>query len=353
MGVASLGCHAFGPAGLLVGVAAVGLGFGAMQIPEEERTRIQSKAEKAMHNLQEKVAPDASETMSSSCLNSYKDSGVADHFPHCLSGTDGGVKNNDSTRSDNFCHAKGTIDTDNVVDRNHFPSHPAAPASGGPHLEEVVPVALQHQHNDRARSKKVACLRNVRILPMTQIHGLDPSTQPRAWLDVVASANTSNEQKNEAMEEILLLAKNKRQAKLFLDEGILGFIIWTLSRYFEKLDDVAGNSIDWVHPDLMSSEKAAANLAAQCCVTLGKAHCAATHTEGDVLLMSMYERGTVPKERQVAQMLHEVPHHARVTKTHDPTTIDPRKEVFALRKLTLPQAEELARSIKAVADGRI
>ena len=90
-----------------------------------------------------------------------------------------------------------------------------------------------------------------------------------------------------------------------------------------------------------------------CCVTLGKAHCAAIHTEGDLLLMSMYERGTVPEVRQVAQMLHEVPHHIRITKTSDPTIIDPSKEVFSLRTLTLPQAEELARSVMEVAHGRI
>jgi hypothetical protein len=76
----------------------------------------------------------------------------------------------------------------------------------------------------------------VRILSAGQIHGLDPATQPRAWLDVVASANTTDEEKNEAMEEILILAKDKRRARIFLDEGILDSVIWTLSRYFEKIN---------------------------------------------------------------------------------------------------------------------
>ena len=69
--------------------------------------------------------------------------------------------------------------------------------------------------------------------------------------------------------------------------------------------------------------------------------------------MSMYERGTVPEERQVAQMLHEVPHYARVTKTNDPTIVEPSKEVFASRQLSLFQAEELAEIIKLVADNQI
>ena len=192
----------------------------------------------------------------------------------------------------------------------------------------------------------------VGILPASQIHGLDPAAQPRAWLDVIASANTTGEEKIEAIEEILILAKDKRRARIFLDEGILDWIIWTLSRFFEKTNAVS-QDVNWANPEITPTEKQAAKLAAMCCVTLGKAHCAAIHTEGDLLLMSMYERGTVPEVRQVAQMLHEVPHHVRITKTSDPTIIDPGKEVFSLRQLTLPQAADLAKSVMEVADGRI
>ena len=69
--------------------------------------------------------------------------------------------------------------------------------------------------------------------------------------------------------------------------------------------------------------------------------------------MSLYERGTVPEERQVAQMLHEIPHHVRITKTSDPTIIEPSKEVFALRQLNIHQAEEFAQTIKEVAEGKL
>jgi len=79
-------------------------------------------------------------------------------------------------------------------------------------------------------------------------------------------------------------------------------------------------------------------------VTLGKAHCAAVHTEGDLQLMSLYERGTVPEERQLAQMLHEVPHHVQVA-------LSPTEDVFVAKQVPMVQAEELARSIKALADG--
>ena len=57
--------------------------------------------------------------------------------------------------------------------------------------------------------KRVACGRKGRVVPLSQIHSLRPSLQPRAWLDVMASAHTSREDKNEAMEEILILAKDK------------------------------------------------------------------------------------------------------------------------------------------------
>lgn len=48
-----------------------------------------------------------------------------------------------------------------------------------------------------------------RVVPLSQIHSLRPSLQPRAWLDVMASAYTSRDDKNEAMQEILILAKDK------------------------------------------------------------------------------------------------------------------------------------------------
>ena len=153
------------------------------------------------------------------------------------------------------------------------------------------------------------------------------------------------------MEEVLILAKDKQRARIFVEEGILDSLMWTLGRFFEKSKDTGGQN--WAHPEISNDERAAARLAATCCLTLGKAYCAAMHTEGDLLLMSLYERGSVPEERQLAQMLHEVPHHVRVTKTEDPTVVDPSSEIFALRQMSLPQAEELSVSIKTLAEASI
>jgi hypothetical protein len=187
-----------------------------------------------------------------------------------------------------------------------------------------------------------------KVIPLTQIHALDPSAQPRAWLEVLASAETSHDEKIEAIEEILILAKDKQKSRIFVDEGILDCLLWTIERFYEKQRKGPGSE-HWAHPVSTKEEAAAARLAATCCLTLGKSYCAAIHTEGDLLLMSLYDRGTVPEERQLAQMLLEVPHHARSTRTDDPTIVTPDKEVFALKQLTLPQAEELAASIAALA----
>jgi hypothetical protein len=78
------------------------------------------------------------------------------------------------------------------------------------------------------------------------------------------------------------------------------------------------------------------------------------------LLMSAYSRGSVPVERQLAQMLFEVPHHMKVINptqsnhsggasnenTHDHAE-------FTLTELSMQQAEDLASSIKSLDDGII
>jgi hypothetical protein len=100
-----------------------------------------------------------------------------------------------------------------------------------------------------------------------------------------------------------------------------------------------------------------AKLAANCCVALGKAHCAAVHTEGDLLLMSAYSRGSVPVERQLAQMLFEVPHHMIVMNPSAGSDTGESQQKFdaefTLTELSMQQAEDLASSIKALDDGKI
>jgi hypothetical protein len=182
---------------------------------------------------------------------------------------------------------------------------------------------------------------------------------------VLASSETTADEKNEAMEEILILGKEKQRARILLENGVLDSLLWTIKKYLDKVSIVDGSIISVASMD--PSERSTARLAAQCCMTLGKSHCAAVHTEGDLLLMSLYDRGTVPEERQVAQMLHEVPHHTRTLATtiastsgnglslNDQHMFDNLHGEFivTLQQMTLSQAEDFARSIQAIAEGRL
>jgi len=364
---ATVGAVVMGPVGLLVGAAAVGIAVGAMQVPEEQR-----------ENVKEKVTAgvvQASDAMSVSCATMCRQTGVAEHIPpevaRCYDpevakefeeskksggssgdGTNGtgaggtgtgtgipggGVSYNASMHdNENPNNGKNNKGQD---DKNHDKqSHTSG--AGNNIVNNAMRGLMPDNHGNKAPlSRGAMCLRDVRIIPVSQIYGLQPSQQPRAWLDVMASAHTSMDEKNEAMEEICIIAKDKNNAAVLLQEGILDSLIWILTRHLDKIkrDD------NKVSP----RETSTAKLAASCCVTLGKAHCALVHTGGDLLLMSMYEHGKVPEERQLAQMLYETPHH-------HPVVTDPLsssgQEQFAIKNLAMHEAQELARSIKPLTD---
>jgi len=357
----TLGCILLGPVGLLVGAAAVGIGVGYMEIPEAQRKNINSKTAEALNSAQEGVMS-ASEKLSNTCATSYRDSGISDHVPveiqNCCTDLGmGGMDGGDDLPADDENDASVVAMEDNLQTRTSRDWAAIGPKMGDAAVRKqagrlTTPAA--HFPMGRHREKnggKVACLRKGRIVPVAQIHSLDPALQARAWIDVLASADTTIDEKIEAMEEVLILGKDKVRARLFVEEGILDSIMWTIDRYFEKTRRGPGWE-NWAYPVISKEDARAAKLAANCCLTLGKSYCAAIHTEGDLLLMSLYERGTVPEERQLAQMLHEVPHHTRATKTDDPTIVTPGQEIFALKQLTLPQAEELAASIYGLAMGQ-
>jgi len=71
--------------------------------------------------------------------------------------------------------------------------------------QDLAPRIVTEQKAAPRKTRRIrsACCRMGRITPVIQIHSLDPALHPRAWLDVMASAWTSREEKNEAMEAIL------------------------------------------------------------------------------------------------------------------------------------------------------
>lgn len=88
-----------------------------------------------------------------------------------------------------------------------------------------------------------------------------------------------------------------------------------------------------------------AKLAANCCVSLGKAHCAVLNIDGEERIAAHV---SIPVNRQVAQMLYEIPHHKVMVDN------DSDNERFVLSTdMTMEQAIELAGSIEALSMGKI
>uniref|UniRef100_A0A7S2K2M9 Uncharacterized protein n=1 Tax=Leptocylindrus danicus TaxID=163516 RepID=A0A7S2K2M9_9STRA len=380
---------AVGPVGLVIGAAAVGAGIGVMQLPPERRAEMSEKASQVLEQANEK-ANVINETVSTSCVQACEKTGlkevaqntIPDHYlcdslkdQHGIGGMVGGSSRKDldvsMAESELRLQSNNGDDATVTTDRNG-----KGPLPGDDRHSMMMPRV-------NLGNRRVACFRRGRIVPVNQIHSLDPAVQPRAWLDVMASILTTRDEKNEAMEEVLILAKDKRHARMFLEEGILDSLMWILSGFFKKYSALL-RMTDSNHPNSTTygaieekqdadgrsfGQKSAmhgadayvhARLAANCCVTLGKAHCAIVHTEGDLLLMSAYNRGAVPIERQGAQMLFEVPHHTRVsTASMDPEDEtggaegEQSSEFFTLTELSMQESEHLAKLIKNLCDGKM
>eukprot|EP00978_Attheya_sp_CCMP212_P012029 scaffold29814_cov48-Attheya_sp.AAC.6 len=362
-----------GPVGVIIGAASVGLGVGVLQMPEEQRASVSQKATKVIEQAHDTVKM-ASETLSNSCAVACENTGVGEKYPEvtqCCSQADNNQTSKDTGKWDS------TPDDFIFGESNKNNSYDASSAfdEGGGNI--VGPKASRGMDGKKRQApafpkindgnRRVACMRKVRITPVNEIHALDPSLQPKAWLGVMASMNTTTDEKDEAMEEIMILAKDKDRARMLLEEGILDSLVWILNTFLESMRSAREKEISET-PELLckdgtiedlavsvqrSCEFNHAKLAALCCLALGKAHCAVVHTEGDLLLMSSYNRGTVPEERQLAQMLYEVPHHVSVIDTGNKGGGSaPGKELFTITEISMFEAEELAKSIKALTEGK-
>ncbi|KAL9191175.1 hypothetical protein ACHAXT_000881 [Thalassiosira profunda] len=386
---ATLGAIVLGPVGLLVGAASVGIGYGVMQVPEEQRSHVQKRAAASLERARD-VACDLSDQLNTSCA---KHTGVdskemvekvvpeelVDHCCYTSPEEDGGGKTGDdghslAERAETEVRSEGSLVdaagrgvtklVGDVFGDDGPPNGPVPPTAGMTAGERGVGAGDAAAPEGEERGRRAACGRKGRVVPLGQIHSLRPSLQPRAWLDVMASAHTGRDDKNEALQEILILAKDKEISRWFLEEGILDSLMFILSNYFRNYSSFLRKETPAFaegEAEPFSSFKPGgsafnhARLAANCCVALGKAHCAAVHTEGDLLLMSAYSRGSVPVERQLAQMLFEVPHHMKVGGPGGESgqAEGPFEAEFALTELSMQQAEDLASSIKALDDGRI
>ena len=365
----------FGPAGVMLGAAAVGLGVGVMQMPEDQREKLKEKATAAAQQTFES-AHIAADAMGTTCATACVESGVADKIdPKFAKFVEDGAHNGCGTTiaatdlvQHNPCvimegDILSPLDGDNIVgdDAGTSKKAPNSGQSNGANESGAEDSGSENQMPKRRR--KVACMRKGRIVPLGEIHSLEPARQPKAWLDVMASANTSRDEKDEAMEELSIFIKDKYTAHALLDEGILDSLLYIIACFFRTQGSaILRDSPDGIMPMSARSDPhfLHAKKAANCCVNLGKAHCAIVHTEADDLLMSAYSNGAVPIERQLAQMLHEVPHHTSLPtspankESADGGDVTPSREVvFTLTELSLQHAERLSMSILALSNGRI
>lgn len=228
----NLSAAILGPVGLLVGIASAGIGMGVLQIPEEQRNNVCNHAAISLGKARD-VALELSDTVSTSCGKCANNENPVDAtaearqkiIDRCCSGMDetkrymeddGSLAWKDDTNSNN---AAGTTE---IKPAGSSPvaaalNHSVHNVKGlvGEVFGDDVPSPTQNRDSNGLLSSnedgmpRVACCRKGRVVPLGQIHSLRPSLQPRAWLDVMASAHTTREDKNEAMEEILILAKDK------------------------------------------------------------------------------------------------------------------------------------------------
>ena len=202
-------------AGLLVGAATVCIGAGVMQIPEKERNNVGNKVKGAISSAQESIFS-ASENICAASCGGHPDRLFPDDI--CVSSNNpsdlgslagntsmqGSVKSNGMGDPNNNTNNKNNGTGMGMADRRIGQS-----VSGGGLTNGNDNRSTSSPTNFSKQSRRIACLRTVRVLPITQIHALSPPLQPKAWLDVMANAHTSKDEKMEAMEEIVILAKDK------------------------------------------------------------------------------------------------------------------------------------------------
>jgi len=274
---AAVGCIVAGTAGVWVGAAAVGVGIGVWQIPPPQRRVL---VESATESIQQTAT-----TVGNSCYSA------------CQGGGQGGMEEVESYALTEACFGSPP------EEQPPPPQQQQQQQNDDVHADALLNTTTDTQHTyltmnttDLPKSFSAATTtddgglphapslpRNTTslYLPGAQIYALEPSAQPKAWLAVLQHSTQASEL-HEALQELEILAKDKDCARQLVDDHVLSILL-----------------------DLTRHQPPHTRAAATVLVLLGKTYCAAHHTEGSLLLMSMFENAKVPVERQVAQMIHE------------------------------------------------
>lgn len=185
-GAATIGA-VVGPVGLLVGAAAISVGFSLSQIPEADRSKLQTKAAQSMYEFHDKAC-EVSDKLSNTCATHYHDSGVAEHIPpqiaenlpQCISNPDDQVLDDgvvdDTVLAGNTTDTSGKPTVDTSASKRELPSQSGGGGGGvvkpsggvGNVRTERVPDPRlpnptkqpERPYPQSKRNKKVACLRN-------------------------------------------------------------------------------------------------------------------------------------------------------------------------------------------------
>jgi hypothetical protein len=214
-----LGTIALGPIGVLIGAGIAGIGYKVAQLPEKERAEVGSQASTVAQKLH-KSAVKANDFLSNQCAQACggeQDTTSSRNPEGDIYSRRSDIplhisKNNSFGLSRDVPTKEATLTPKTI----QLPSSTNISSS----VELADPASAVPVNNNRMPRRVIpACRRMGRITPVGQIHSLDPALHPRAWFDVMASAWTSKDEKNEAMEEILLLSKDKNHARILLEVG--------------------------------------------------------------------------------------------------------------------------------------
>jgi hypothetical protein len=340
-----------GPLGFVLGASAIGFVAGYRQISTENRAKFRTIGKKnvseAIH-----VAKETTVTATNCVSKIVRDTNV--RFQECSPYTEdyfplGGRRRKKIYGAWNTL--KAAFKCDQIDDCNDFESSQSVDLNT---LYDAISLLSTYDPHRQGIKIKVLTEKEseIRIIaPVEKIHSLPPHLHVVAWMSVLSSTNRSIEEKCEALNEILVLIKDKKHAKRMLEQGILDIILSILSNYFQLLCSWLRQRTEAYEKDnfreickcqsVATLEKTLCDLypivylTSQCCVALGKSHCALITNSSttdvkvhcpylscfvgneldqvDNFLLNM----SIPDWQKLARLLYEVPHSIRITQDED------------------------------------
>jgi len=410
-----------GPMGFVLGASAIGLVAGYGQIPAEYRDQLCSIfGKKQLHHLTHvanqttKTASDifsrawrGTELFSSECSSDTYDEyynirrtqtmyGKWNAFKICI----GGIFNAcDQFDEDDQLVSARLEDLNTIFDALNL-------------------FCSKHQLRKDVKVDVIRKEKELRITaPLNKIHSLPLNLHAVAWMGIISSNYRSIEEKHEALQEILLLVKDKNYAKKMLDQGILDSFLSILSDFFNKFSawvrrhlrqrcstniekteqdsrcqinnkDLNGKGIAIDSVSILEKTICelypVALLTTRCCVALGKANCSSIIGTNDTVVKaahcfpsrvvgisnsrenmefdSIYDlvsNISIPSWQKLARLLYEYPHHLRIFQeeekdnTAQPILKHDEPELFVSVKWSVLEAQDIARLINCLATGTL